>query len=142
MKRMTVIAVSCFLGSTVGLAQLPEKHRGLASAEPQQIIQAPDGQTILAVPLSSLWWAIGLVGAPIVGGAIVAGRWFWKRHEDDIKGIDDRAQKAIKELKETVETNRKEMRSGIIDLHRKVEGIDSNAQTRHNELMIVLLEKK
>lgn len=54
----------------------------------------------------------------------------WKKHNEEIKDI-----------KTTMETNRREMRDAVIAVHTKIEANDRTAQDRHLELMKVLLER-
>ncbi len=110
------------------------------------------------------WWmsAAGAVGGGVATVASVVGGWMFKRiiaqHDAEMaslkKGLSEvkEAMAADYVKQETYERNRQEMRAAVIDLHKKVEGvqeglsdkIDENeraANQRHVELMNTLLRK-
>lgn len=88
------------------------------------------------------WVVSGLLGAlTVLGGRIV------KKHDEEIasikKSIKDVGAEVDKKLdKETWETNRREVRDNVIEIHRKIENGQRDAEARHRELMNILLQQR
>ena len=116
----------------------------------------------MAAEHSGLMSMLGAVGGAIGTLAAAVGGWMFKRiiakHDEEMaalkKGMSDMKDALANDYvrQETYEQNRREMRDGIIDLHRKVEStaqvltekMDSErlaAEQRHNQLVTILLQR-
>lgn len=88
------------------------------------------------------WVVSGLLGAlTVLGGRIV------KKHDEEIasikRSIKDVGLEVDKKLdRETWEQNRREVRDNVIEIHRKIESGQRDAEARHRELMNILLQQR
>lgn len=88
------------------------------------------------------WVVSGLLGAlTVLGGRIV------KKHDEEIasikRSIKDVGLEVDKKLdRETWEQNRREVRDNVIEIHRKIENGQRDAEARHRELMNILLQQR
>ena len=163
------------------LAQSPEKHRGGAPAQDISITLPKTPET-LVVPGETVWkmfaGLLAAVGGPLFG----IGKWFVNKHNAEIDALklavaaagsvssnavqrDEYEQHKLAEgaanaaaMADSVkhseyEQNRQEMRTGIIELHKKIEGVslelnskidgvNEAAQLRHNEVMSILVKMR
>ena len=132
------------------LAQSPEKHRGGAPAQDISIT-IPKTPETLVVPGETVWkmfaGLLAAVGGPLFG----IGRWFINKHNAEIDALKKSVSEHVKQPE--YEQNRQEMRTGIIELHKKIEGVNavliakiddvnSDAQKRHNEVMGILVNMR
>jgi len=82
-KSLKLVVFAGFLGTAIGLAQVPEKHRG-PSTEPQVVIQK-DADEPLVIPAGIVGWiAVSAFGAILGLGGIV-----YKRVTDDVKELKE-----------------------------------------------------
>lgn len=106
---------------------------------------ASGGETEIAFRYGGI--VLGAVATAVTG---IAG-WLFRRvirkHDEEIAsikmGIENVSAKVDAKVdKETWEQNRVEARENVIELHKKIEQIGRDGETRHRELVNILLEQR